>query len=44
VADALALVRERVPVLDGDREPGPDLAAALAIVRDPTLAELAVPA
>jgi histidine ammonia-lyase len=44
VAEALALVRRRVPPLDGDREPGPDLAAALAIVRDPRLAELAVPA
>jgi histidine ammonia-lyase len=41
VAEALALVRERVAHLDGDREPGPDLAAAAALVRSGVLARLA---
>jgi histidine ammonia-lyase len=44
VADALALVRARVRHLDGDREPGPDLAAATAMVHGGTLAGLADPA
>jgi histidine ammonia-lyase len=44
VAAALALVRERVPHLTQDREPGPDLAAAVALVRSGALAELAGPA
>jgi histidine ammonia-lyase len=43
VRDALALVRSRVPHLDRDREPGPDLAAAVALVRDGRLAALADP-
>jgi histidine ammonia-lyase len=41
VAEALALVRTRIAPLSGDREPGPDLAAALAIVRSGELAALA---
>ena len=41
VAEALARVRVRVRHLDGDREPGPDLAAATAIVHDGALADLA---
>ena len=41
VAEALARVRQRVRHLDGDREPGPDLAAATAIVHDGTLEDLA---
>jgi histidine ammonia-lyase len=41
VADALARVRERVRHLDGDREPGPDLAAATAMIHDGVLANLA---
>jgi histidine ammonia-lyase len=40
VAEALAMVRARVPHLDGDREPGPDLAAATGLVRDGRLADL----
>ncbi len=44
VADALALVRAGVRHLDGDREPGPDLAAATAMVHGGTLAGLADPA
>jgi histidine ammonia-lyase len=43
VATALARVRARVPHLDRDREPGPDLEAAKAIVRDGTLSDLAEP-
>ena len=42
VAEALALLRERVSHLDSDREPGPDLAAATAIVREGGLAHLAL--
>jgi histidine ammonia-lyase len=42
VAEALRRVRGRIAHLDGDREPGPDLAAALALVHDGTLADLAV--
>ena len=41
VAEALALVRTRVEHLDGDREPGPDLAAATAMVHEGALAGLA---
>ena len=41
VAEALARVRERVAHLDGDREPGPDLAAATAMIHDGVLADLA---
>jgi histidine ammonia-lyase len=40
VRDAHAAVRAVVPRLHGDREPGPDLAAALALVRGGRLAEL----
>jgi histidine ammonia-lyase len=41
VAEALARVRARVRHLDGDREPGPDLAEASAIVHDGVLVDLA---
>ncbi len=41
VAEALACIRERVAPLREDREPGPDLAATLAIVREGVLADLA---
>ncbi len=41
VVEALARIRARVRHLDGDREPGPDLAAATAIVHDGGLADLA---
>jgi len=41
VAEALARLRERVRHLEGDREPGPDLAAATAIVHEGALADLA---
>ncbi len=44
VTEALARIREHVRHLDGDREPGPDLAAMLAMVHDGTLADLASPA
>ena len=40
VRDAHAAVRAVVPRLHGDREPGPDLAAALALVRGGRLVEL----
>src|SRR5512143_2724906 len=40
VADALALVREAVPPLVVDREPGPDMAAALRVVRSGALSAL----
>ncbi len=40
VAEALARIRARVDHLDADREPGPDLAAATAIVHDGILADL----
>ncbi len=43
VADALELVRARIPRLADDREPGPDLAAAAALVRSGALAGLADP-
>jgi histidine ammonia-lyase len=41
VAEALGRVRERVSHLDGDREPGPDIAAATALIHDGALADLA---
>ncbi len=41
VAEALMRVRGRVPHLDEDREPGPDLAAAAELVRGGALADLA---
>ena len=44
VAEALARIRVRVSHLDGDREPGPDLAAATAMVHEGLLADLASPA
>ncbi len=44
VTEALARVRERVRHLDGDREPGPDLAAATAMVHAGALADLVEPA
>jgi histidine ammonia-lyase len=44
VAEALGRIRKRVRHLDGDREPGPDLASMLAMVHEGVLADLAVPA
>ena len=44
VAQALAIVRQHVPRLLVDREPGPDMAAALRIVRSGELAALVSPA
>ncbi len=44
VAEARARVRSAVPPLRGDREPGPDLAAATRIVHDGALADLVEPA
>jgi histidine ammonia-lyase len=41
VAEALRRIRAQVPHLDGDREPGPDLAAAASIVHAGLLADLA---
>ena len=43
VAEALTRIRERIDHLDADREPGPDLAAAHALVHDGALADLAGP-
>lgn len=43
VTEALTRVRARVPHLDADREPGPDLAAATELVRSGALADLAAP-
>jgi histidine ammonia-lyase len=43
VREAHARVRSVVPHLDGDREPGPDMAAAFALVRDGALVDLAEP-
>lgn len=40
VAEAHRRVRARVPALDRDREPGPDLAAATALVHDGALVDL----
>ena len=44
VSTALARIRELVAHLDADREPGPDLAAATALVHDGVLADLTNPA
>jgi histidine ammonia-lyase len=44
VAEALRRIRVGVRHLDGDREPGPDLAAATAMVHDGLLADLVAPA
>ena len=41
VAEAHARIRARVAPLERDREPGPDLEAATALVRDGSLADLA---
>jgi histidine ammonia-lyase len=43
VAEAHRRIRSRVAHLDRDREPGPDLAAATAMVHDGLLADLAGP-
>ncbi len=43
VAEALRRIRARIAHLDRDREPGPDLAAATAMVHDGVLADLAGP-
>jgi histidine ammonia-lyase len=40
VVEALRRIRTHVTHLDGDREPGPDLAAAASIVHDGLLADL----
>jgi histidine ammonia-lyase len=41
VAEALSRIRARIRHLDADREPGPDLAAATALVHEGALADLA---
>jgi histidine ammonia-lyase len=41
VGEALARVRAGISHLDGDREPGPDIAAATAMVHDGALVDLA---
>jgi histidine ammonia-lyase len=43
VVEAHRRIRERIPHLDRDREPGPDLAAATAMVHDGVLEDLAGP-
>ena len=43
VAEALAIVRGRIPALADDREPGPDLAAAWELVHEGAVADLAGP-
>ena len=43
VAEALARVRARIRHLHGDREPGPDLATATALVHEGILVDLAGP-
>ena len=43
VAEAHRRIRARIAHLDRDREPGPDLAAATAMVHDGALADLAGP-
>jgi histidine ammonia-lyase len=43
VAEAHRRIRAVVPRLEGDREPGPDLAAAVELVRDGSLADLVEP-
>jgi histidine ammonia-lyase len=40
VADAHRRIRERIDRLDGDREPGPDLAAAYSLVHEGALVDL----
>jgi len=40
VADAHRRIRQRIDRLDGDREPGPDLASAYALVHDGELVDL----
>ena len=40
VGEALVRIRAQVRHLDEDREPGPDLAAAVAIVHDGVLVDL----
>ncbi len=40
VVEAHRRLRERIPFLAEDREPGPDLAAALALVHEGALADL----
>jgi histidine ammonia-lyase len=40
VADAHRRIRQRIDRLDGDREPGPDLAEAYALVHDGALVDL----
>jgi histidine ammonia-lyase len=44
VAEALTRIRARIAHLQHDREPGPDLEAATALVHDGALADLAGPA
>ena len=44
VAEAHRRIRAVVPRLEGDREPGPDLAAAAELVRNGSLADLVEPA
>jgi histidine ammonia-lyase len=44
VAQAHAIIRTKVPRLGDDREPGPDMAALLALVHSGALAGLAAPA
>jgi histidine ammonia-lyase len=44
VVEALRRIRARIAHLDRDREPGPDLAAATAMVHDGVLADLTGPA
>jgi histidine ammonia-lyase len=43
VLEAHALIRSRITRLEGDREPGPDLAAATALVHDGELVDLVGP-
>ena len=43
VAEAVRRIRARIAHLDRDREPGPDLAAATALVHEGVLADLAEP-
>jgi histidine ammonia-lyase len=43
VLDAHALIRSRITGLEGDREPGPDLAAATALVHAGALVDLVGP-
>lgn len=43
VAEAHRRLRERVDHLDADRDPGPDIAAALELVRSGALLDLVAP-